>query len=114
MKKNIVRIGVACAKLEPFEHEHNASGSRFQEVSENFVLCQLRGVKTSKAVGFDHIRPWLLKDAARIIAKPLTDIINVSLHQAKAPVKWKSAHAIALFKKGDVNNIDNYRLYFCI
>ena len=82
---------------------------KFQEVSKNFVLCQLQRLKTSKAVGLDDISPRLLKDAARIVAKPLADIINASLHQAKVPVDWKAARVIPLFKKGDVNNMDNYR-----
>jgi hypothetical protein len=59
----------------------------FQEVSENFVFCKLRRLKTSKAVGLDDIPPRLLKDAVRIVAKPLTVIINASLHQAKVPVE---------------------------
>ena len=65
-------------------------------------------MKTSKAVGLDDIPPRLLKDAAHIVAKPLTDIINASLRQAKVPVDWKAARVIPLFKKGDVNNMDNY------
>ncbi|CAB4000521.1 Hypothetical predicted protein, partial [Paramuricea clavata] len=69
----------------------------------------LRRLKTSKAVGLDDIPPRLLKDAAHIVTKPLTVIINASLHQAKVPVEWKSARVIPLFKKGDVNNMDNYR-----
>ena len=82
---------------------------KVQEVSKNFVLRQLQRLKTSKAVGLDDISPQLFKDAAYIVAKPLTDIINASLYQANMPVDWKAAHVIPLFKKGYVSNMDNYR-----
>ena len=41
----------------------------FAEVSESFVLKQLQGLKTKKAVGLDDIQPHLLKDSATIITK---------------------------------------------
>jgi hypothetical protein len=34
------------------------------------------------------------------IAKPLLIIFNKSLQQSKYPSNWKSAHVIAIFKKG--------------
>ena len=68
----------------------------FQVVSEKFVFCQVCHLKA------------VVKDAAHIVAKPLTVIINTLLHQAKVPEEWKSACVIPLFKKGDVNNMDNY------
>jgi hypothetical protein len=37
------------------------------------------------------------------IAKPLLIIFNKSLQQSKYPSNWKSAHVIAIFKKGIVD-----------
>ena len=51
----------------------------FKEVSEASIRYQLRCLKSNKAVGLDDIPPRLLKDAAQIVAQPLTNIINVSL-----------------------------------
>ena len=62
-----------------------------------------------KAAGLDNIPPRLLKDTADIVATPLTIIINASLRQGRVPDDWKSARVIPLFKKGKMENLDNYR-----
>ena len=51
----------------------------------------------------------MLKDAADLIAEPLTVIINASLRQAKVPSDWKVARIIPLLKKGCARDMDNYR-----
>ena len=95
--------------IEQIAHCSRHPSFKFKEVLETFVLGQLRRLKTSKAVGLDNIPPRLFKDAAHIIAQPLTTIINASLHQAKVPTEWKSARVIPLFKQGKANDMDNYR-----
>ena len=72
---------------------------KFQKVSKNSVLCQLQRLKTSKAVGLNDIPSQLLKNAAHIVATPLTDIIDASLNQAKVPVDWKAARVIRCSRK---------------
>ena len=82
---------------------------KFANVSEELTLNQLRGLKNGKAVGLDQMPVRLLKDSASVIAKPLTTIINLSLAKGKVPDKWKAARVIPLFKKGKIENLDNYR-----
>ena len=81
----------------------------FLEISEEFVLSQLRSLKSGKAVGLDRIPARLLKDSADIVVKPVTFIINTSLRTSKVPCDWKSARVIPLFKKGKADEMDNYR-----
>ena len=50
-----------------------------------------------------------LKDAAGVIAKPLTFIINLSLETGVVPTEWKMAKVIPIFKSGSMAEIDNYR-----
>ena len=83
---------------------------QFTEVTESFVLNQLKGLKTKKAAGLDDIPQRLLKDSAAIITKPLTVIFNASLRQSKVSDAWKAARVIPLFKKGKRECMDNYRL----
>ena len=81
----------------------------FLGFSEEFVLSQLRSVKSGKAVGLDRIPARLLKDSADIVVKPVTFIINTSLCSGKVPCDWKSARVIPLFKEGKADEMDNYR-----
>ena len=66
-------------------------------------------MKANKAIGLDKISARLLRDAAGIIAPPLTYIVNSSLKLGKFPSHWKCARVTALFKQGDRTNTDNYR-----
>ena len=43
------------------------------------------------------------------MAKLLTAIISTSLRSGVVPSEWKAAHVIPLFKKGKVDDMDNYR-----
>ena len=57
-------------------------------VSENFKLIPtaeddlfklLKNFKTAKAVGIDQISEKFLKDGARILAKPVSELCNLSM-----------------------------------
>ena len=73
------------------------------------MRSQLRMLKPGKAVRLDNIPARLLIDAADIVAKPLTQIINLSLKSGTVPKDWKSARVVPLFKKGKAEEMDNYR-----
>lgn len=78
-----------------------------------FTLCQVRKALQSldarKPQGPDLIDPYFLKIAADLIAKPLTDIFNLSLTTMQIPKIWKSAFVTPLFKGGDPKIVNNYR-----
>ena len=61
----------------------------FRTVKEEEILTELKNLKRKKATGLDNLPPGLLKDAARVIAKPLTFIINLSLQTGVIPTDWK-------------------------
>ena len=81
----------------------------FEEISEQFIFTQLRKLKTSKAVGLDQMPSRLMKDSARVISKPLTFIMNLSISQGCVPQDWKIARVIPLFKGGKKTEMGNYR-----
>ena len=78
-------------------------------VGEDKVLSTIRSLKNSAATGVDEIPTHLLKLGARIIAVPLTWIVNTSIATGKFPALWKKAKVVPLHKKNDVNVISNYR-----
>ena len=48
-------------------------------VNESLIVKTLQGLKASKASGLDNISLRMLKDAAVVVAKPLTRIVIESL-----------------------------------
>ena len=54
-------------------------------INESLVVKTLQGLKASKASGLDNISPRMLKDAAVVVAKPLTRIVIESLSQGTVP-----------------------------
>lgn len=81
----------------------------FKEVHESQIYKELRNLKRKKATGLDNFLSGLLKDAASVIAKPLTYIINLSLRSGTVPAEWKEAKVLPLFKSGSSSEIGNYR-----
>ena len=82
---------------------------KFKFITQNFTLSELKNLKCNKSSGMDNIPPRLLKDAAAVIAKPLTEIINTSLAMGAVPDEWKCAKVTPVFKKGKRSEMDNYR-----
>ena len=80
-----------------------------KEVSQAAVHKELTNLKRKKATGIDNLPPGMLKDAASILAKPITYVINLSLKSGIVPTDWKVAKLIPLHKSGSHSTIDNYR-----
>ena len=58
---------------------------KLNPISETFVHKGLSKMRANKAIGLDKIDARLLRDAAWVIAPPLTYIINISLKIGKFP-----------------------------
>lgn len=80
-----------------------------KEVSFDFVLKELRSMKSKKATGIDGISARLLKDAASEICKPITYFINMTITTHIIPMEWKTAKVTPLFKAGKRSDLNNYR-----
>ena len=82
---------------------------KFTEINEEFVASELKSLDTTKAMGPDNLHPRLLKEAAPLIAKPLTKIFNKSLISGLFPDDFKKAKVVPVPKDGDLTDISNYR-----
>ena len=71
----------------------------------------LKTLKTSKAACPDSIDNRLLKELARPLSGPLTDLFNFSLTTGKVPSLWKQANVTPVFKKNEPSDVANYRPY---
>ena len=67
---------------------------------KDYIIKILRDIDTSKAAGIDKLPGRFLKDGANALAKPVTDICNLSTSLNKFPRAFKLAKAERIFKKG--------------
>ena len=58
---------------------------------------------------FDRIPQRFLIDGITTLIKPLTVLFNLIYRTKKVPDQWLMSKITPIFKKGDVNNVTNYR-----
>ena len=76
-------------------------------VSENTILTILKNTNICKAAGLDS--GCFLKDGAEVLAKPITDLCNLSITSGKIPDSRKIAKLKPIYKKGSLTEASNYR-----
>ena len=75
-------------------------------MSEEAVLKQLQDLDESKAAGLDNLSG---KDGETILAKPISQICNLSIKYSIFPPDCKIAKLKPLLKKGSKTDPQNYR-----
>ena len=97
--------------VHDFYHKKNVKQNGFSlaKVDEEKVLTMLQKINTSKSTGLDNLPAKFLKDAAPIISKPLTHIINMSTECGDIPCDMKSARVVPIHKKNSKTEAGNYR-----
>ena len=73
------------------------------------VLQEINSLKNKKSCGYDNIPVYFFKVAAKVLATPLSILFNYSLRYGIFPDCLKTAKVVPIFKKGDKNEINNYR-----
>ena len=77
--------------------------------AKDYILKILRDIDTSKAAGIGRLSGKFLKDGANVLAKPVTDICNLSISLNKFPSAFKLSKVKPIFKKERKTNVSNYR-----
>lgn len=73
------------------------------------VEYYLKRFPLTNVAGDDLIPSFILHDARFILAKPLTQLINMAIATCTFPTRWKRARISPVFKKKDRSHIENYR-----
>ena len=77
--------------------------------SQEEVFKIIQNIDISKAAGIDNLSGKFLKDGAEILAKPLSEICNLSITSRTFPNACKVAKLKPIFKKGKKTDPSNYR-----
>ena len=80
-----------------------------KETAEDIVLKLFKNIDISMAAGVDNLPGRFLKDVAVILAKPVTEICNLSIKSKIFPDPCKLAKLKPIFKKGSRMDPSNYR-----
>ena len=82
---------------------------KFSNISEDLVLKLLKDTNVNKAAGIDNLSGMFLKDSADVLAKPLSEICNLSMKCSIFSTDCEIAKLKPLFKKGATTLPKNYR-----
>jgi hypothetical protein len=78
-------------------------------VTETEVEQVNKGLRSKSSPGFDEILTSSVKQYLCYFTKPLVHLYNVSLQTGIFPDMMKKAKIIPLFKKGERQDVKNYR-----
>ncbi|KAI9330654.1 hypothetical protein BD770DRAFT_333771 [Pilaira anomala] len=73
------------------------------------VKYAIKCLPTNKAPGSDHIKAEMLKPINDLISPILYKIFSICWTFALIPKKYNVAQVIPIYKKGDINDPNNYR-----
>ncbi|KFO10397.1 hypothetical protein N312_13118, partial [Balearica regulorum gibbericeps] len=62
-----------------------------------------------KSMGPDGIHPRVLRELAEVLTKPLSIIYQQSWLTREVPVDWRLANVTPIYKKGQKEDVGNYR-----
>ena len=81
---------------------------QLSETSPEKILSILKDLNPSKGAGIDNLSGKFLKDGAHVLARPISQLCNLSIKLNSFPRSCKIAKVKPLFKKGSKTNPQNY------
>ena len=97
----------------PDEEEHQTISmtqiDKLVLTDEEQIKKIVKRIDRNKATGVDGIPIKLIKEAIDILAEPISSLVNKIIISRTIPAEFKTAVVTPTFKKGDKNNVENYR-----
>ena len=94
---------------EYYENMEIKNELNFTEVDSNLIYDILKKTNITKSPGIDKLSGIFIRDGAKVLAHPLSEIINLFITSSTFPDPGKIAKLKALFKKGSKTDPKNYR-----
>lgn len=79
------------------------------QIEKMEVIEAVKKLKPDKSPGSDYITNETLHLATPILVMPLTNLFNYIIETGETPTQWSESNIILLYKKGDPEDIGNYR-----
>ena len=76
--------------------------------AERVTEC-IKELKTKNCEGYDRLPLRILKDGAPVLSKPLSTLFRKIYETKEIPEQWKISKVIPLLKKGNKQELKNYR-----
>uniref|UniRef100_A0A7I4Z309 Reverse transcriptase n=1 Tax=Haemonchus contortus TaxID=6289 RepID=A0A7I4Z309_HAECO len=73
----------------------------------------ITSMRNGTAPGPDRIKAEHLKSLPPVIVKTLARLFTRNPSHCKVPTSWKTSKTVLLYKKGDPDDIGNYRPFAC-
>lgn len=93
----------------PKEHSNHNINDQLPDVLPSEVRKAITDSKSGKAPGEDDLSIDVLKESGKEVDKMMAKIFTDCLREQNIPDKWKSANIILIHKKGDKEDLKNYR-----
>ena len=90
-------------------HEPVESMFTFDTVSTDKIIKVINGIPSNKATGVDDLPIRAIKMGINQLAEPITTLVNRIIIEGRIPKELKIALTTPVYKKGDVDDPDNYR-----
>lgn len=74
------------------------------------IDCAIARLKSKACIGPDGLHPKVIKECADSLVFPIWLLFTKTLDNSRIPDKLKVSRVIALFKKGNRKNVENYRI----
>ena len=91
------------------QHNKPTSNFSFNPANEECIAKFIVKLKNKSSFGCNSISNKLIKSAGHVLVKPLTVIVNQSLHTGVYPSQLKLSRIKPLFKNGNKSQFNNYR-----
>ncbi|KFQ72658.1 RNA-directed DNA polymerase from mobile element jockey, partial [Phaethon lepturus] len=78
-------------------------------IQREMVSDLLHHLDTHKSMGPDGIHPRILRELVEVLIKSLSIIYQQSWLTGEVPVAWKLANIMPIYKKGQKEDLGNYR-----